>query len=70
MAKSPPETLTRRMLKRYAVTAGKGFRLRGIDPQDTLGLKKKEARAALAKDVERLDDALAAVPAMVAELLG
>ena len=44
------------MLKRYAVTAGKGFRLRGIDPQDTLGLKEKEARAALAKDVERLDE--------------
>ena len=56
MAKSAPETLTRRMLKRYAVTAGKGFRLRGIDPQDTLGLKEKEARAALAKDVERLDE--------------
>ena len=55
MAKSQQETLTRRMLiKRYAVTSGKGFKLRGIDPRDTLGLKEKDARAALAKDVERL----------------
>ena len=56
MAKSKQETLTRRMLKRYAVTSSKGFKLRGIDPQDTLGLKEKEARAALAKDVARLDE--------------
>ena len=56
MAKSGQETLTRQMLKRYAVTSGKGFKLRGIDPQDTLGLKEKEARAALAKDVLRLDE--------------
>jgi len=42
------------MLKRYAVTSGKGFRLRDVDPRDTLGLKEKDARAALARGVERL----------------
>jgi len=56
MAKKAQETMTARMLKRYAVTAGKVFRLRDVDPQDTLGLKEKDARAALARAVGRLAD--------------
>ena len=44
------------MLKRFAVLSGKGFRLRDVDPQDTMGLKEKDARHALARCVDRLAD--------------
>ncbi len=54
MAKAEKNSLRRQMLKRYAMTSGKGFRLRDVDPQDTLGLKEKDARTALARGVERL----------------
>lgn len=46
----------RRMLDRYRVTAGKGFRLNGCDPADTagLGVEKDHAAEMLQKGVERL----------------
>ncbi len=56
MAKATSNALRRQMLKRYAVTSDKGFRLRDVDPQDTLDLEEKSGRAALARGVERLAD--------------
>ena len=38
----------------YRVTEGKGFRLKRIDPGDTRGLKKEEARALLERGIQRL----------------
>jgi len=38
----------------YRVTDGKGFRLTGIDPRDTQGLKKEEARGFLQRGIQRL----------------
>ncbi|QXM25722.1 polyphosphate kinase 2 family protein [Elioraea tepida] len=45
-----------RLLDRYRVTEGKGFRLKRIDPADTAGLDfdKAEARSLLAEGTERL----------------
>ncbi|MEO7793233.1 MAG: polyphosphate kinase 2 family protein [Thermoanaerobaculia bacterium] len=54
MSKSTGQTLTAKMLKRYAVTSGKGFRLRDVEAGDTLGLKEKDAREALARGGRRL----------------
>ncbi|MBB5690435.1 polyphosphate kinase 2 family protein [Roseomonas alkaliterrae] len=47
---------TERILDRYRVTAGKGFRLRDCDPADTggLDLEKNHAAELLQKGVERL----------------
>ena len=46
---------TRKMLDRYRVTSGKGFRLKDHDPADTIGhvLSKPQAEAMLAHDVHR-----------------
>jgi PPK2 family polyphosphate:nucleotide phosphotransferase len=46
----------RRVLDRYRVTAGKGFRLRDFDPDDTAGslLTKPQAEVIVAQDVHRL----------------
>ncbi|MCG6927037.1 MAG: polyphosphate kinase 2 family protein [Acidobacteria bacterium] len=38
----------------YRVTEGKGFRLKRIDPDDTGGLEKEEARGLLRRGIERL----------------
>ncbi|HEX3401912.1 MAG TPA: polyphosphate kinase 2 family protein [Acetobacteraceae bacterium] len=48
----------RRILDRYRVTSGKGFRLKDHDPADTAGhlLPKEQADAALAHGVQRLSD--------------
>jgi len=54
MAKSAAQSMAAKMLKRYAVTSGKGFRLKNVEPRDTLGLKEKEARAALSDGVGRI----------------
>ena len=57
MAKKPAgKSMSARMLHRYTVTSGKGFRLRDVDPGDTLGLKEKDAREALARGVRRIAD--------------
>ncbi|MEO8196919.1 MAG: polyphosphate kinase 2 family protein [Thermoanaerobaculia bacterium] len=56
MGKKTQETLTAQMLKQFAVLSGKGFRLRDVDPRDTMGLKEKDARDALARAVARLAD--------------
>jgi PPK2 family polyphosphate:nucleotide phosphotransferase len=47
---------TRKMLDRFRVTSGKGFRLKDHDPADTMGhlLSKPQAEAMLAHDVHRL----------------
>jgi PPK2 family polyphosphate:nucleotide phosphotransferase len=47
---------TRKMLDRFRVTSGKGFRLKDHDPADTMGhlLSKPQAEAMLAQDVHRL----------------
>jgi len=47
---------TRRLLERYRVEDGKGFRLKGLDPGDTAGLdiEKDEARTLLARGTELL----------------
>jgi hypothetical protein len=46
----------RRIMDRYRVTSGKGFRLKDHDPADTAGhlLPKSQANAMLAHGVERL----------------
>ena len=46
----------RKILDRYRVTSGKGFRLKDHDPADTGGhlLSKPQAEAMLAQDVQRL----------------
>ena len=54
MAKSAEKSLAEKLIKRYAVSSGKGFRLRAVDPRDTLGLKEQDARAALAHGAGRL----------------
>ncbi len=54
MAKSAKKSLAEKLIKRYAVSSGKGFRLRAVDPRDTLGLKEQDARAALARGAGRL----------------
>ena len=48
----------RRILDRYRVTSGKGFRLKNHDPADTAGhlLTKHQADALVARDVHRLAD--------------
>src|SRR4029077_1274660 len=56
----PPPRLTRgqtrKMLDRFRVTSGKGFRLKDRDPADTMGhlLSKPQAEAMVAHDVHRL----------------
>jgi PPK2 family polyphosphate:nucleotide phosphotransferase len=56
----PPPRLTRsqmrKMLDRFRVTSGKGFRLKDHDPADTMGhlLSKPQAEAMVAHDVHRL----------------
>jgi PPK2 family polyphosphate:nucleotide phosphotransferase len=47
---------TRRILDRYRVSSGKGFRLKAFDPEDTAGhlLTKQQAEIMLAEDVRRL----------------
>jgi PPK2 family polyphosphate:nucleotide phosphotransferase len=47
---------TRRILDRYRVSSGKGFRLKNFDPEDTAGhlLTKQQAEIMLAEDVHRL----------------
>ena len=37
MAKKAKRPITEQMLKRFAIVSGKGFRLRDVDPQDTIG---------------------------------
>jgi len=54
MAKSTEKALRKRLLQRFAVTTGKGFRLRDFDPRGTLDLEEEDARAALAQGVRRL----------------
>jgi len=46
----------RRIIDRYRVTSGKGFRLKDHDPTDTAGhlLAKPQADAMVARDVHRL----------------
>jgi PPK2 family polyphosphate:nucleotide phosphotransferase len=50
------DRLERRIVERYRVTKGDGFRLRSIDPGDTAGLdlERQEARDLLRRGVERL----------------
>ncbi len=47
---------TRRIIDRYRVTSGNGFRLKDFDPSDTAGhlLTKAQAEIIVAQDVERL----------------
>jgi len=47
---------TRRIIDRYRVTSGNGFRLKDFDPTDTAGhlLTKAQADAIVAQDVQRL----------------
>jgi PPK2 family polyphosphate:nucleotide phosphotransferase len=47
---------TRRIIDRYRVTSGNGFRLKDFDPSDTAGhlLTKAQADVIVAQDVERL----------------
>jgi len=49
---------TRRILERYRITEGKGFRLKHQDPSDTAGLDmdKEEARALLAEGTAMLSE--------------
>jgi len=42
------------LLEPYRVAAGKGFRLKRIDPGDTRGLDKEEAKAYLQRGIQRL----------------
>jgi PPK2 family polyphosphate:nucleotide phosphotransferase len=42
------------LIRPYRFTRGKGFRLREVDPGDTRGLEKDEARQHLARGIERL----------------
>ena len=54
MAKATGKAFRKTMLQQFAVTRGKGFRLRDVDPRDTLDLAEKDARAALEQGVRRL----------------
>ena len=53
-----PRQEVRRIIDRYRVTDGKGFRLKDFDPSDTTGhlLSHEEANALLTESVQRLSE--------------
>src|SRR5688572_12276839 len=56
MAKDEGRRDVERILEPFRVTDGKGFRLKQVDPGDTRGIAKEQAKELLKRGVDRLCD--------------